>query len=509
MMFEQVTGPPVILASVLVWAFPMAAGLRRRRSAYTVGPGWVLLDRATIDRAPDQPWRLGSALITASIIALVCCIWLEATFFASKGYFPTWASTPISAAFSGLQAWMEQILGRGNGALVLPMAIGLFQAAAALVAAALAPRFYALTGLFAASVSGVIIIIFDLTFVTDPSRPTPPGMALAALAFLGHGAITALPISVCVGWIKKRIVGRRGGDRTAQARHLSRNARSSLTLLSRGVLATLCITVVAGFIVKTRADMVARQEFHALQAAAERADGDAQNRLGTMYLYGRTVPEDTAKGVYWIGKAAAAGHAEAENTLGIMYLTGRGVARDDATAVQWFQKSAAQGSANGENDLGQMYFAGRGVPRDDVSAVEWFRKAADKGNVDAQNSLGLAYHFGRGTTPDDGAAIAWFRKAAEQGHAAAQSNLGMMSRLGLGTPQDDGAALIWLRKAADQGFAEAQYNLGQIYEQGGVVTRDEAQAVLLFRKAAGQGHALAAQHLQAACNQGVGPACGP
>ncbi len=509
MMLALLTGPPVILASVLVWAFPMAAGFWRRRSVYTVGPRWVLLDRATIEHAPDEPWRLGSALTTAGIVGLAFCIWLEATFFAARGYFPAWASTRIGAVFSGLEAWMEQILGQGNGPQVLPVAAGLFQAAAALFAAALARRFYALSGLFAASVAGVIIVVFDLTFMTDPNGLMEPGMALGALALLSHGAIPALPISVCVEWTKKRIVGRRGSDLTGLARHGSRRARPRLILLSRGVVACLCITVATGLIVKVRTSVLAGQEFHPLEAAAEHGDRDAQNKLGIMYLFGRSVPQDTAKAVFLIGKAAAAGHAEAENTLGLMYLSGRGVAQDDAVAVRWFRRSAEQGSANGENDLGEMYFAGKGVPRDEVSAVEWFRKAADKGNTNAQNSLGLAYHLGRGTAADDSAAIAWFRKAAEQGHAAAQSNLGMMHRLGLGTPQDDGAALLWLRRAADQGFAEAQYNLGRIYVQGGVVPRDEAQAVVLFRKAAGQGYALAVQQLQAACNQGVGPACGP
>jgi TPR repeat protein len=504
MMVALVTGPPVILASVLVWAFPMAAGFWRRRSAFAVGPGWVLLDRTTIERGPDEPWRLGSALTTASIMGLAFCIWVQATYFAARGYFPAWAATRIGAAFSGLQAWMEQILGPGNGPQVLPIAAGLFQAAAALVAAALATRFYALTGLFAASVAGVIIVIFDLTFPTDPNVPMRLAMVLAALALLGHGALPALPISVCVGLIKQRIVVRRGGDRSGQVRRAS----GGWTVLSGGIVACLCVMVATGFIVKIRAAVLARQEFHSLEAAAQHGDGDAQNRLGNMYFSGRSVPQDTAKAAFWIGKAAAIGHAEAENTLGVMYLTGRGVPQDDAEAVQWFRRSAEQGNANGEADLGEMYFAGKGAPRDDVSAVEWFHKAADKGNANAQNRLGLAFHWGRGTAPDDGAAVEWFRKAAEQGHAAGQSNLGMMYSLGLGTPRDDGAALLWLRKAADQGFAEAQDNLGQIYEQGGIVTRDEAQAVLLFRKAAGQGYPLAAQHLQAACNQGVGAACG-
>ncbi len=280
MVFALLTGPPVILASVLVWAFPMTAGLWRRRSAYTVGPGWVLLDRATIEHAPDEPWRLGSALTAASIIGLAFCIWLQATFFAAKGYLPTWASSHIGAVFSGLEAWMEQILGQGNGPQILPVAAGLFQAAAALVAAALAPRFYALSGLFAASIAGVIIVVFDMTFMADPNGPMQPGMALAALALLGHGAILALPISVFVDWTKKRIVGRRGGNRTDQARHGSRRARSRLTLVSRGVVACLCITVAAGFIVKNRAAVLAGQEFHALEAAAEHGDADAQVQAG-------------------------------------------------------------------------------------------------------------------------------------------------------------------------------------------------------------------------------------
>jgi TPR repeat protein len=406
---------------------------------------------------------------------------------------------------------MEQFFGEGNGSQIIPVAAGIFQTVAALIAAALATRFYALSGLFAASVSGIIIVSFDLTFgSTDPYQLVQPGMWLASLALLGYGAVPALPVAVCVGWTKTRIARSHSDEQIigTQFRSAPTPARSQLAWLTTGFVTCLSIAVAVGLIVKIRPAILVARELRALQATAELGSTAAQNRLGLMYLFGQSVPQDVTKAIFWIGKAATAGDAEAENTLGIMYLNGRGVPEDDVSAAQWFRKAAEQDNPNGENDLGNMYFAGKGVPRNDALGVAWFRKSAEQGNADAQNSLGLAYHWGRGASPDDNAAIAWFRKAAEQGRAAAQSNLGMMYRLGLGTPRDDSAAVTWLRKAADQGFAEAQYNLGQIYEQGnGGVTQDEAQAVLLFRKAAGQGYALAAQHLKAACDQGISQAC--
>jgi TPR repeat protein/Zn-dependent protease with chaperone function len=538
-MAALVIGAPIVFASLLAWAFPLAAGFWPCRSTQSDFPAWVFLDQTRIALALKEPWRPIGALVAALAMGLVFCIFLELTYFSSRGYFPVWASDRIGPAFSVLKVWAGENFGSGEGGIVL-VAAALCQVLAAISAAAFARRFHAISGLLAASVAGGIIVGFDLLFFHEQLQQ---GMWPVVFGLPGPGSVVALPISIAVGSAKTAIGRRRGSHRLDDPGPSPDRPHPAWTILTRGLLAILCIAVLAGLAVRMRSVWLASQDLQALQATAEGGDSDAQSRLGRMYLFGQSVPQDMSQALFWTKKAAARGQAEAENTLGGMYMAGWGVPQDDASAVVWFRKSADQGNPNGENDLGFMYFAGRGVPQDDslavgwfrksadqgnpsgendlgfmylsgrgvpqndALAVDWFRKAADKGNANAQNFLGLAYNRARGAPHDDGAAVAWFRKAADQSLAAAESNLGMMYRLGLGTPRDDGAAITWLRKAADQGYAEAQYNVGQIYEQGGGVPQDESQAMAWYRKASDQGYALAVQRLHAMCEHAISPDC--
>ncbi|MEI9902761.1 MAG: tetratricopeptide repeat protein [Asticcacaulis sp.] len=73
----------------------------------------------------------------------------------------------------------------------------------------------------------------------------------------------------------------------------------------------------------------------------------AQYNLGWMYLEGDGIPQNRARGVQFIQKAADQGDAEAQYDLGVMYLKGYGVLQDRAMAVQLIQKAADQGVRSG------------------------------------------------------------------------------------------------------------------------------------------------------------------
>jgi TPR repeat protein len=109
---------------------------------------------------------------------------------------------------------------------------------------------------------------------------------------------------------------------------------------------------------------------------ADQGDAEAQFNLGTMYDYGRGVPQDYAEAVTWYRKAADQGDADAQNNLGKMYFNGHGVPQDYNAALKWYRKSADQGRGSGQNNLGKMYFTGHGVPQDYVQAHMWFNLAA-------------------------------------------------------------------------------------------------------------------------------------
>merc|ERR1712185_106131 len=97
---------------------------------------------------------------------------------------------------------------------------------------------------------------------------------------------------------------------------------------------------------------------------------------------------ENAEVVRMMTEAAEQGNAEAQDYLGTMYLYGNGVPQSDALAVEWWRKAADQGYAQAQCNLGVMYRQGKGgLPQSDALAVEWTRKAADQEYAPAQYGL--------------------------------------------------------------------------------------------------------------------------
>ena len=129
---------------------------------------------------------------------------------------------------------------------------------------------------------------------------------------------------------------------------------------------------------------------------AEQGDAGAQFYLGTLYAFGRGVPQDYAMARQWYGKAAAQGDVRAQNNLGTLYRDGQGGPQDYATARQWFEKAAAHGVAEPQYNLGLLYVGGQGGPQDYTKARQWFEKSAVQGHAGAQYNLGTLYRDGQG-----------------------------------------------------------------------------------------------------------------
>ena len=105
--------------------------------------------------------------------------------------------------------------------------------------------------------------------------------------------------------------------------------------------------------------------------------------LGNLYLAGRGVPKDKARGMALCQKAAALGEPDAQTDLGNLYLQGIGVPHDMVQARHWYELAAAQGQSNAKFTLGQIYWNGDGISRDRVRAVELWKDAYQRGRVDA------------------------------------------------------------------------------------------------------------------------------
>ena len=157
-------------------------------------------------------------------------------------------------------------------------------------------------------------------------------------------------------------------------------------------------------------DARAQRVLELLQKPAKQGDAKAQSMLGTLYAFGRGVPQDDSKALYWLQKSAKQGYAEAQFQLGVRYYFG--VQKDYAKAAHWFQKAAEQGHAFAQNNLGVMHEKGLGVPQDDAKALQWWEKAALQGQRMAQYNLGVMYASGHGV-PIDPKAAQWYQKAAD------------------------------------------------------------------------------------------------
>jgi len=121
---------------------------------------------------------------------------------------------------------------------------------------------------------------------------------------------------------------------------------------------------------------------------------------------------------------AEQGHGEAQFKLGVMYLNGHGVTRNSAEAWKWWRKAADQGHAGAQNVSG-LLLGGMNYGE----AAKWYRKAAEQGNTDGQNMLGFSYKLGAGVPRDYVMAHMWFNLSSAQGRKSAAKSRDALTKL--------------------------------------------------------------------------------
>jgi TPR repeat protein len=120
--------------------------------------------------------------------------------------------------------------------------------------------------------------------------------------------------------------------------------------------------------------------------AANKANAEAQYRLGLMHKFGWGTDRDLLAAANWLRRAADQQHPEAQAELGVLYKLGRGVNEDAAEAARWFRRAADSGVGIAQLNLARAYKDGAGVAKDLPEAYAWFTLAAENGYVD-----GLSY----------------------------------------------------------------------------------------------------------------------
>lgn len=164
----------------------------------------------------------------------------------------------------------------------------------------------------------------------------------------------------------------------------------------------------------------------------------------------------------------------AQFLLGTMYVDGKGVKKDSARGVKFLTASAARGFREANSILALLYSTGQGVPRD-------FKKAYELASMDdsplslclrgmfLENGLGAAKNF-----PE---AFLCYSRAAARGSADGKACAAEYLYLGKeGVPQNTQLARRYFEESAQKGNPKAQFYLAEIYARGELVPKDLRKA---------------------------------
>lgn len=160
-----------------------------------------------------------------------------------------------------------------------------------------------------------------------------------------------------------------------------------------------------------------------LRVMADEGGAHAQWRLGLAYVYGQLGAEkNVAEGAKLLRSAAEHDVGEAQEALGSLYVFGEGVQKNPAEAVPWFRRAAGKNLPGAQFFLGLCYSEGIGVPRNPREAFAWYERAAKQGHELAQANLGVMYAKGEAVPKDEVEALAWLTLAANSHRADIVAN---------------------------------------------------------------------------------------
>lgn len=247
-----------------------------------------------------------------------------------------------------------------------------------------------------------------------------------------------------------------------------------------------------------------------LERKANAGELEAQHELGLRYLLGEGVVADTAKGAYWIGRAADRGYTEAQYNMAIVWFNGWGGEWNPFKTFDLLLACAEKGMPESQHLLGMFYTENLVVPRNWEEGYRWVKKAADAGYAPSRETLKDFEARGLGVPKDTSKAAAQQSKPqsrlalgfvfqdSETDTTTTSDKILLQDALREATPQLrqalglqkstekidlDSTGLKALRDAAEEGSPEALAILGRNYERGTVVPKDLILATVYYLRA--------------------------
>ena len=129
---------------------------------------------------------------------------------------------------------------------------------------------------------------------------------------------------------------------------------------------------------------------------AEWGNAVAQYKMGELYIIGKGVSKDVARGVRWLTKAAGNGNNKAMLSLASGYASGNYGSKDMQKAIIWYTKSADYGDVQAQDELGRIYLKDKDVPNDFTEALRRFERAANQSSSGQYGYVGLGTIYAKG-----------------------------------------------------------------------------------------------------------------
>ncbi|MGF6540313.1 sel1 repeat family protein [Paraburkholderia youngii] len=383
LLYLQLAAPPLLLMSSVAWMFPCVARWFAKARTNRSLSAWVYIGGRCEETMRVEPFHVGRAVWFGLFAGLAYCLLLELVYF--NRIFPAAVAAAISSTFNSLTALSTQ---SGNSGYLFLAACALVSSFAAAYCAWRSSLFNVLYGLCAGSIAGAVTASGTIALLVPFDTQTNWDMALMVYTFISVSTLCAFVVSMsCAGIGSLRFAG--FSHRVTKYAPVARAAHGPHrgALAKRCAFAAMLAIVVAGSLARSGSFHRAN-DLKVEAIAVHGPETNVEDRLGQMYLEGKSVRQDVAQALFWFRQSAEHGHTDAQNELGLMYFKGLGTPQDDALAAQWFERAAVQGHAVAQGNLGFMYASGRGVNRDLATAVVWFKRAAEKGNGFALQQLG-------------------------------------------------------------------------------------------------------------------------
>ncbi|MDR2354244.1 MAG: sel1 repeat family protein, partial [Deltaproteobacteria bacterium] len=232
-----------------------------------------------------------------------------------------------------------------------------------------------------------------------------------------------------------------------------------------------------------------KKSFELIESSAKSGYRASQFLLGSIYEYGdEVVAQDLRESLYWYKEAFYNGSQEAAVTLGTWYLFGKGVEQNSENALKFFLEAAKSGTVEAYYLIWVVYELDNAKISMNLStAFNWLCLAVEHGYTPALVKFGILLYEGLYINQNRADAFVIFEHTAKYNDPDSLYYLSLYYENGEVVSQDDEEALRLLTASADLGLHKAQIALGFRYLNGRGVTKDTEKANFLFKCAANQG----------------------